>query len=76
MNKTEIHELLGANRTPSVFSNNNWIYYYRRRTPGFFPTVEEWSIQLVFEDDILSAIEPLKIPEGASIRPSDGEISQ
>ncbi|MGU9952007.1 MAG: outer membrane protein assembly factor BamE [Gammaproteobacteria bacterium WSBS_2016_MAG_OTU1] len=78
MSKTEVHALLGTNRKPAVFKENNWVYYYRRRTPGFFPTVEEWSIQLVFEGNTLSAIRPLKIPENASINPpeTDGEISQ
>ena len=59
MTRDEVRELLGANRTPEVFSGGEWVYYYRRRIPGFFPTIESGGVTLEFEDDILERIRPL-----------------
>ncbi|MGI9307319.1 MAG: outer membrane protein assembly factor BamE [Gammaproteobacteria bacterium] len=59
MSKTEVRELLGENRLPAVFADENaWFYYYRRRAPGFVLREETWSVRLVFTGDSLAEIIP------------------
>lgn len=65
MSQAEVREILGANRAPSVFENNEWVYYYRRRSPGFFPRTETWGVRLIFDGDILAEIIPLSAPVAA-----------
>ncbi|MGI9296287.1 MAG: outer membrane protein assembly factor BamE [Gammaproteobacteria bacterium] len=66
MTRTEVLELLGANRVPAVFADDEWIYYYRRRSPGFLPQTETWGIRLVFDGEILDEIRPLAAPGAAA----------
>lgn len=64
MSKDEVRKLLGENRTPGFFAeDNSWFYYYRRRSPGFFPSTQTWSVELVFDGDALSEIRPSPPPE-------------
>lgn len=66
MTQTEVRELLGANRAPVVFTGDDWVYYYRRRSPGFFPKIESWGVVLMFDDEVLSEIRPLSGPEATT----------
>ena len=72
MDRAEVRELLGDNRAPAVFEREGEVYYYRRRTAGFFPKVEEWSVRLTYENDKLARIETL-LAEGDSVFDSESE---
>lgn len=59
MSRNEVLALLGPNRTPVVFVQDSWIYYYQRRVPGFYPQTEALGVELIFADEQLSEIRPL-----------------
>ena len=57
MTKGEVEDLLGPRRAPEVFDSNVWIYYYRHRQGGFFPTTKTAGAILTFIDEYLTEIE-------------------
>lgn len=57
MKKHEVEEALGTRRSPEVFEGNTWVYYYRHRKGGFFPTTRAAGAILSFEGEFLTDVE-------------------
>ena len=59
MTEQEVTDLLGSSRVPRVFEDDSVIYYFRRRTPGFLPSIESVGVKLTFTDGKLTVIDRL-----------------
>ena len=50
MSESEVEDLLGKPQTESPFRRGQWIYFYKKRAPGFFGKTGQFALKINFEN--------------------------
>ena len=50
MSESEVEDLLGKPQTQSPFRRGQWIYFYKKRAPGFFGKTGQFVLKINFEN--------------------------
>ena len=50
MSESEVEDLLGKPQTESPFRRGQWIYFYKKRAPGFFGRTGQFALKINFEN--------------------------